>query len=129
MTRWAIPCSRSWFRVFDLRSAPCELSSRICGSPIASGVSGPGADGRTFLGARHWDDDGSVQRHLRFVSEPLPLARRRPHGASGPSERTRRGLVAWNHWSAAQTEGPEDRKSTRLNSSHVAISYAVFCLK
>src|SRR5690625_8009931 len=25
--------------------------------------------------------------------------------------------------------GDEDRKSTRLNSSHVAISYAVFCLK
>src|SRR5690625_4105768 len=25
--------------------------------------------------------------------------------------------------------GYEDRKSTRLNSSHVAISYAVFCLK
>src|SRR5690606_41332344 len=25
--------------------------------------------------------------------------------------------------------GPEDRKSTRLNSSHVKISYAVFCLK
>src|SRR5690606_28469917 len=24
---------------------------------------------------------------------------------------------------------PEDRKSTRLNSSHVKISYAVFCLK
>src|SRR5690606_39399300 len=24
---------------------------------------------------------------------------------------------------------PEDRKSTRLNSSHVIISYAVFCLK
>src|SRR5207253_10391630 len=26
-------------------------------------------------------------------------------------------------------ERPTDRKSTRLNSSHVAISYAVFCLK
>src|SRR5690625_5438214 len=26
-------------------------------------------------------------------------------------------------------ETDEDRKSTRLNSSHVAISYAVFCLK
>src|SRR5690606_40798731 len=25
--------------------------------------------------------------------------------------------------------GPEDRKSTRLNSSHVKISYAVFCLQ
>src|SRR5690625_6061542 len=27
------------------------------------------------------------------------------------------------------TGEPQDRKSTRLNSSHVAISYAVFCLK
>src|SRR5207253_8774754 len=27
------------------------------------------------------------------------------------------------------TEAVRDRKSTRLNSSHVAISYAVFCLK
>src|SRR5699024_12038756 len=27
------------------------------------------------------------------------------------------------------TTGLEDRKSTRLNSSHVSISYAVFCLK
>src|SRR5690606_41038607 len=26
-------------------------------------------------------------------------------------------------------EGMQDRKSTRLNSSHVKISYAVFCLK
>src|SRR5205807_10672968 len=26
-------------------------------------------------------------------------------------------------------EGKEDRKSTRLNSSHLVISYAVFCLK
>src|SRR5690625_6302013 len=28
-----------------------------------------------------------------------------------------------------EQERPRDRKSTRLNSSHVAISYAVFCLK
>src|SRR5690606_40427436 len=28
-----------------------------------------------------------------------------------------------------QVVDPEDRKSTRLNSSHVKISYAVFCLK
>src|SRR5207253_10289115 len=28
----------------------------------------------------------------------------------------------------ARLEGLQDRKSTRLNSSHVAISYAVFCL-
>src|SRR5690625_2587211 len=30
---------------------------------------------------------------------------------------------------SGDTIGPGDRKSTRLNSSHVAISYAVFCLK
>src|SRR5690625_5447951 len=29
----------------------------------------------------------------------------------------------------AGTRTRDDRKSTRLNSSHVAISYAVFCLK
>src|SRR5690625_6181488 len=29
----------------------------------------------------------------------------------------------------ALLEAGQDRKSTRLNSSHVAISYAVFCLK
>src|SRR5690625_5404069 len=30
---------------------------------------------------------------------------------------------------ASTAEKNRDRKSTRLNSSHVAISYAVFCLK
>src|SRR5207249_9778027 len=32
-----------------------------------------------------------------------------------------------HNWGLAQHV--EDRKSTRLNSSHVSISYAVFCLK
>src|SRR5204863_7738385 len=32
------------------------------------------------------------------------------------------------HWRAHQPS-KRDRKSTRLNSSHVEISYAVFCLK
>src|SRR5258708_23829575 len=35
------------------------------------------------------------------------------------------GLLAW----MARREGFRDRKSTRLNSSHQIISYAVFCLK
>src|SRR5690606_41266914 len=30
-------------------------------------------------------------------------------------------------WSAPAVKEAEDRKSTRLNSSHVKISYAVFC--
>src|SRR5947199_2320027 len=31
--------------------------------------------------------------------------------------------------SVPRPQGEEDRKSTRLNSSHLGISYAVFCLK
>src|SRR5438067_5451369 len=38
-----------------------------------------------------------------------------------------RALVAEHEQLAFR--GEEDRKSTRLNSSHVSISYAVFCLK
>src|SRR2546426_4641028 len=35
-----------------------------------------------------------------------------------------------NHWITFKlVGGPRDRKSTRLNSSHLVISYAVFCLK
>src|SRR5256885_8528605 len=33
------------------------------------------------------------------------------------------------HRSENHLGGSEDRKSTRLNSSHLVISYAVFCLK
>src|SRR5690625_5667270 len=32
-------------------------------------------------------------------------------------------------WSEVKIDDDRDRKSTRLNSSHVAISYAVFCLQ
>src|SRR5207253_9967578 len=43
------------------------------------------------------------------------------------------GAVPFAHGAAPQHERRifpgRDRKSTRLNSSHVAISYAVFCLK
>src|SRR5207244_12383235 len=47
------------------------------------------------------------------------LAAVRPSGAPGPA------------WSADPEvpAGASDRKSTRLNSSHQIISYAVFCLK
>src|SRR5438874_4049027 len=33
------------------------------------------------------------------------------------------------HGASSSTSWARDRKSTRLNSSHVEISYAVFCLK
>src|SRR5439155_18126105 len=39
----------------------------------------------------------------------------------------RRGVES--PWERIRALNDRDRKSTRLNSSHVAISYAVFCLK
>src|SRR5439155_11314127 len=39
------------------------------------------------------------------------------------------GQVGGHHAARVTTQAIPDRKSTRLNSSHVAISYAVFCLK
>src|SRR5690349_22519402 len=47
---------------------------------------------------------------------------RRPAAGPGASPSGGRGAAAGHPGSA-------DRKSTRLNSSHVEISYAVFCLK
>src|SRR5699024_1250363 len=61
----------------------------------------------------------------------------RPHGipypsTSGPGRSPSRSAAAASSgargpWPGSSASG--DRKSTRLNSSHVSISYAVFCLK
>src|SRR3712207_8762323 len=45
--------------------------------------------------------------------------------ADPPRQRTRHKV--WSH--RKHLMKPADRKSTRLNSSHANISYAVFCLK
>src|SRR5207249_11990570 len=57
--------------------------------------------------------------------------RRDQCSAHGEPEPGPRESVAYPPRGAPQrlVERPEDRKSTRLNSSHVSISYAVFCLK
>src|SRR5256885_9867252 len=55
---------------------------------------------------------GPVDHERRRLAQPLP------------GEGQRRPLVARRH-----PHSLSDRKSTRLNSSHLVISYAVFCLK
>src|ERR1035438_8240365 len=42
---------------------------------------------------------------------------------------TQKAGLRWSFWGSAQARSKPDRKSTRLNSSHLGISYAVFCLK
>src|SRR5690606_41895041 len=79
-------------------------------------------------------------RSLGFSSSPpgrrAPCCPRcaRPHGGPGPTStslpRTSRRTRPPAHGPGGRSAGySTDRKSTRLNSSHVKISYAVFCLK
>src|SRR2546426_7508476 len=74
-----------------------------------------------------------VARHALdppLLGRPAPIVRDRRHVADRADlqarrgERLDRGLAP-----RAGALHAQDRKSTRLNSSHLVISYAVFCLK
>src|SRR5690606_41499451 len=67
-----------------------------------------------------------VHQHLRRTGAPAREVEDQQRRAVAALTQQRRGASV--HRDAAQRE-EEDRKSTRLNSSHVKISYAVFCLK
>src|SRR4051812_49680757 len=67
----------------------------------------------TLFRSQHWSGQGGADRRkLQAVLFERPCRRRSSRPRTARS--TRRG---------------RDRKSTRLNSSHMSISYAVFCLK
>src|SRR5205814_5917745 len=60
------------------------------------------------------------------LHDALPIWTASDGGRAGNQPARKRGFP----WScAAARAGNPDRKSTRLNSSHLGISYAVFCLK
>src|SRR5262245_64462108 len=75
----------------------------------------------------------------RSGDDPHPAPTRKdPREASRALSDEQRGVVAQGGGNLEQGLGPSgmldglrirDRKSTRLNSSHLGISYAVFCLK
>src|SRR6266508_5956041 len=72
-----------------------------------------------------FNDTATTEIYTLSLHDALPIS-------SGSGEGTTR---RWPRFasdrapSRARVRAPRDRKSTRLNSSHVAISYAVFCLK
>src|SRR5690606_40366374 len=79
---------------------------------------------------------------FRSATRPLPPQRHtRPQGASRVRASHRESVQRLPHGRTPHARGrcrlpsspsrraAADRKSTRLNSSHVKISYAVFCLK
>src|SRR5690625_1462295 len=91
-----------------------EYEQRRREAMIAVDQAPAGHDGRARYWAAYLDD-----RHAEMLAACGQEAR-----ALRVARRARDG---WEH--LGSTEDVADRKSTRLNSSHVAISYAVFCLK
>src|SRR5207302_5563090 len=72
--------------------------------------------------------DAARQTHGQLYSA---IAAREPDRAAGlmQSHLEEFAARAARYSSPTHSSRCEDRKSTRLNSSHVKISYAVFCLK
>src|SRR5699024_12517011 len=69
---------------------------------------------------------GSVHRedHMQVLNADVM-----DHLVKGALQKRRVDRHDRNHSRGGKPGGERDRKSTRLNSSHVSISYAVFCLK
>src|SRR5690606_39637107 len=72
----------------------------------------------------------------RAAARRQPRARQAGHPRRGPrvpgrgtAAQRARDVVRRAHLPRHRAQDAGDRKSTRLNSSHVKISYAVFCLK
>src|SRR3712207_8728767 len=75
-----------------------------------------------------FNDTATTEIYTLSLHDALPISRRDrqpPRGSRRGSRRTSGTRAARRR----STGPPEDRKSTRLNSSHANISYAVFCLK
>src|SRR5690554_7056977 len=79
-----------------------------------------------------WCDERLVELHDRpSLLNPLFYAASFGIGAAAGAvgDRVSLGFVAATEEQVGRHLEEQDRKSTRLNSSHVRISYAVFCLK
>src|SRR3712207_7487479 len=83
-----------------------------------------------------WDRDSiieAIQEWVALYGEPPRAADWNPSSAKWSGqlwrvERYRAGRADGSPWPALNSAKRPDRKSTRLNSSHANISYAVFCL-
>src|SRR5256885_11729965 len=76
-----------------------------------------------------FNDTATTEIYTLSLHDPLPISlhgRRQDVGNEFPDDRGQARRAAAD-LGPARTR--QDRKSTRLNSSHLVISYAVFCLK
>src|SRR6266480_1969301 len=145
---------RAFFIVTSFLGLEAEVLKGFCGFAIEPGSGGvlTAASGQVALchprGCAMADRFellctclGGAQHLLRLV-EPSLLHQRTAQHELGRSdveqeifavaeelERVASFLLGGLHLAGHQVDVGEDRKSTRLNSSHMSISYAVFCLK
>src|SRR5690349_23161163 len=70
----------------------------------------------------------TAEQLKKFLGKGLPPSRASDHTPIAETHHSRRRTILPGR-PAMTMVAPQDRKSTRLNSSHVEISYAVFCLK
>src|SRR5947208_14364578 len=77
-----------------------------------------------------FNDPATTEIYTLSLHDALPICPRSRPGCGGCSSRPRTTVRRVRpSCPAADKDGWPDRKSTRLNSSHQIISYAVFCLK
>src|SRR3989454_4279873 len=77
-----------------------------------------------------FNDTATTEIYTLSLHDALPISRRgRRAGDCGRHTAASHALGAERVRLHRRVGGGEDRKSTRLNSSHLVISYAVFCLK
>src|SRR3712207_6949494 len=69
------------------------------------------------------------QWNPKIVNDPIIISEKFKYFGKSPLELPQNILDFFPMGSRARLAGKPDRKSTRLNSSHANISYAVFCLK
>src|SRR3989442_14360957 len=88
---------------------------------------------RCFLCFFFFNDTATTEIYTLSLHDALPICHqqirhRRLVGVREMAAALERARAAAHH-EERQVVARVDRKSTRLNSSHVRISYAVFCLK
>src|SRR5437588_9109588 len=87
----------------------------------------------SFFSFFFFNDTATTEIYTLSLHDALPIFQAgRLLRLRGDGERARHGDAQGERAAGSGSDGPvprRDRKSTRLNSSHTVISYAVFCLK
>src|SRR5256885_7106063 len=76
-----------------------------------------------------FNDTATTEIYTLSLHDALPISRRSPRTCRAGCPAPCRARAPPRARRVSRTRRQRDRKSTRLNSSHLVISYAVFCLK